>query len=245
MKRLFLVACIGFVLAMTASVASAHYLWVTIAPKGGGHGTVNIYFEGGPGPGDGKYLDPFINRGTTWIRTIDAPKTAVLKVEETKSPGKRWLSAKLPAAAPRVIDSFGMWGVYTYGKTEVLLHYYAKNADVSSSAELNKIGRSDKLAFDVVPTLDGQNVTCEVIWNGKPATNCKVSVRGPAGFKSKSLKTDANGKFTFAAGNKGRYTVHATLDEPDKSGTQDGKKYDIKRHHSTLVMTLPLAASTE
>ncbi len=246
MKRLLHVTGVGFIFAMMASITSAHYLWVTIAPKGGNHGTVNIYFEGGPGPGDGQHLDPFINRGTTWIRTIAAPKTTILEVKETTSPGKRWLAAKLPAAAPCVIDSFAMWGVYTYGKTEVLLHYYAKNAQVASAAELSKIGRSDKLAFDVVPTLDGRTVTCEVTWNGKPAPNCKVNVRGPKGFKpTKGMKTDAHGKITFTAENKGRYTVHAILDQPGKSGTQDGKKYDVKRHHSTLVMTLPLAASTK
>ena len=244
MRHALRTVCLTALVLLPISSACAHYLWVTITPKGGMHGTVNIYFEGGPGPGDGQYLDPFIKRGTTWIRTIDAPKTAVLKVEETKSPGKRWLSAKIPAAAPRVIDSFAMWGVYTYGKTEVLLHYYAKNAQVSSEAELNKIGRSDKLAFDVAPTLKGQNVSCEVTWNGKPAPNCKVSVRGPGGFRT-SMKTDAKGKLSFAAEKKGRYTVHATLDEADKSGTQDGKKYDIKRHHSTLIMMLPLAATTE
>ena len=36
-----------------------------------------------------------------------------------------------------------------------------------------------------------------------------------------------------------RYTLRTNLDEPDKSGTQDGKKYDIKRHHGTLVISLP------
>ncbi len=33
--------------------------------------------------------------------------------------------------------------------------------------------------------------------------------------------------------------MRTNLDEPDKSGTQDGKKYDIKRHHGTLVISLP------
>jgi hypothetical protein len=243
MTKLFRATCAGLLLLTIASAASAHYLWVTIDRKAGVHGTTNIYFEGGPGPGDGQYLDPFIERGSTWIRTIDAPKSAVLILEETKAPGKRWLSAKLPVAAPRVIDSFAMWGVYTYGKTEVLLHYYSKNIDVSSAAELNKIGRSDKLTFDVAPSIDGQRVTCQATWKGKPAPNCKINVRGPKKFVAKAT-TDEAGNFTFTAKDKGTYRVAAVFEEQE-SGTQDGNKYDIRRHNYRMLMTLPLAASTE
>ena len=243
MTKLFRLACAGLILLTIASAASAHYLWVTIDGKTGKYGVANIYFEGGPGPGDGQYLDPFIKRGTTWIRTIDAPKSAALKVEETKSPGKRWLSAKLPVGAPRVIDSFAMWGVYTYGKTEVLLHYYSKNVDVSSAAQMNKIARSDKLAFDVTPSIDGQTVTCQATWKGKPAANCKISVRGPKKFVVNGT-SDKDGAITFTAKDKGVYRVSAVFEEKE-SGTQDGKKYDIRRHNYRMLMTLPLATSAE
>jgi len=33
------------------SSACSHYLWVSIDPKAGEHGTTNLYFEGGPGLG--------------------------------------------------------------------------------------------------------------------------------------------------------------------------------------------------
>ncbi|MBT4864120.1 MAG: hypothetical protein HON53_03230 [Planctomycetaceae bacterium] len=234
----------SFVLGLVAfgcllSVASAHYLWITIDKKTGENGTTNIYFEGGPGPGDGHYLDPFIERGTTWIRTIDTPKSAVLKVTETKKPGKRWLSAELPVAAPRVIDSYAMWGVYTYGKTEVLLHYYSKNVDVSTAAEMNKIARSDKLTFDVAPSIDGETVTCQATWKGKPAPNCKINIRGPKKFNV-NLSTDEGGRITFTAKDKGVYRVSTKFEE-NESGTQDDKKYDLRRHHFRMLMTLPLA----
>ena len=92
------------VVALSSSTAWAHYLWVTVNAKTGENGTTNIYFEGGPG--DGQYLDPFIKRVKTWIRTAEKPKA--LKIEVAKKPGKRWLTAKLPTKGPRSVDSFGM-----------------------------------------------------------------------------------------------------------------------------------------
>lgn len=106
------------------SQVSAHYLWVTISTKSGEHGTTNIYFEGGAG--DGQYLDPFVEHGKTWIRTVAKSKPVLLKTSDTKENGKRWLSASLTATAPRSVDSCGKWGVYKYGDTDVLLHYYAR-----------------------------------------------------------------------------------------------------------------------
>lgn len=240
----FMKAAKSFTLTLVAfgcllSVASAHYLWVTIDNKAGENGTTNIYFEGGPAPGDGHYLDPFIKRGTTWIRTMEEPKSAVLKVEETKAPGKRWLSAKLPAAAPRVIDSYAMWGVYTYGKTEVLLHYYSKNVDVSTAAQMNKIARSDKMTFDVAPSIDGDTVTCQATWKGKPAPNVSVNIRGPQKF-NETATTDEGGNITFKVKDKGVYRVSTKYEEKE-SGTQDEKPYDLRRHNFRMLLTLPLA----
>ena len=108
------------VLCGFTSVASAHYLWVSVDNKSGEQGAANIYFEEGPAPGDGGYLDPFVERGQSVIRTVASLQPAKLETTVATSPGKRWLTAKLPKAAPRSIDSYGMFGVYRYGKTDVL-----------------------------------------------------------------------------------------------------------------------------
>ena len=130
MKKILIGTCVIH-LAVLLQVASAHYLWVTVDPKSGDHGTVNVYFEGGPGPGDGHYLDPFIERGKHWIRTGDAKKPADLKLEVVKKPKQRWLSAKLDKGGNRAIESFTKFGVYRYekAKLDVLLHYYGRHID--------------------------------------------------------------------------------------------------------------------
>jgi hypothetical protein len=127
----------------------------------------------------------------------------------------------------------------TYGKTEVLLHYYSKTVDVSTAVEMNMIARSDKLTFDVAPSIDGDTVTCQATWKGKPAPNCKINIRGPKKFNV-NLTSDEGGRVTFTAKDKGVYRVSTKFEE-NESGTQDDKKYDIRRHNYRMLMILPLA----
>ncbi len=76
---------------------------MTISTKSGEHGTTNIYFDGGAD----QHLDPFVEHGKTWIRTVAKSKPVLLKTSDTKENGKRWLSASLAATAPRSVDSYG------------------------------------------------------------------------------------------------------------------------------------------
>ena len=55
-----------------------------------------------------------------------------------------------------------------------------------------------------------------------------------------NLSTDEGGRITFTAKDKGVYRVSTKFEE-NESGTQDDKKYDLRRHHFRMLMTLPLA----
>lgn len=226
------------VFAIFASPAAAHYLWVTVDAKSGDYGTANVYFEGGPGAGDGQYLDRFIKNGKTWIRTLVASEPVELKVEDTKKDGKRWLSGPLTAAGPRSIDSYGKFGVYRYGETDVLLHYYARNIQVDDHDDLHELARAEQLLLDIVPHDEEDAMQLTVLWQGKPAAGATLSIRGPAGFKA-NLPTDAAGRVRFEAKEKGQYIFRTNVEEK-KEGTDDGEAYQLIRHHGTLIMNLPL-----
>ena len=170
-------------LTVFVSTASAHYLWVALVAKAGEHGTTNIYFEGGPGPGSGEYLDPFIKHGKTWIRTANHPKGKLLEMGVGKKPKSRWLTSALPAGAPRSIDSYGKWGVYRYGKTDVLLHYHARLLDVATVKDLHKLARAEQLGVDIVPHQGEFSMELKVLWRGKPAVGRTGFICGPKGFK--------------------------------------------------------------
>lgn len=226
--------------ALTLTLATtswAHYLWVTIDAKTGEHGTTNIYFEGGAGPGDGRYNDPFVERGKTWIETLDTEKPTEIKMADTKKPGKRWLSAQIPSSGPRSISSYGKWGVYRYGKTDVLLHYYSKLIDTKDGNAFYKLGRSEPLGLDVVPVKVDEGRAFQVLWKGKPIANRTVQIRGPKGFKA-TPKTNKDGRVTFSSEAQGRLTVKTTVEEKEE-GEFEGKTYQLIRHNFTMLITFP------
>lgn len=230
--------CLFCFFGALSTTASSHYLWVDLDQNSGEYGTINVFYEGGPGPGDGQYLDPFIQRGSTWIRTLTVDEPVLLKMNETTSPGKRWLSALLTAAGPRSLESYGKWGVYRYGQTDVLLHYYAKHFDVSSRDELNRLGRARQLDLDIAPVADAKGTIFQVLWKGKPVAGRPVAVRGPSGFNAR-LTTDKDGRFEIEAKKSGRYTIRTSV-EQKMNGTDDGKEFQLIRHHGTALLHLPI-----
>ncbi len=211
MSRIQITAiCLAFL--FVSQSAWAHYLWVTVDKKTDKPAVANLYFEGGPGAGNGKYLEPFIKHGVMWIRTLENGEPKKLKMEVAEKPKKRWLTAKLEKSSPVAIESYGKWGVYRYGKTDVLLHYNAKNLDVSNAEELSQFARAKHLSLDIVPKLGKDCVEVQVLWKDKPAGGRSVYIRGAGGFK-KTVKTDKEGIARFEPKEAGRYTLRTNVEE--------------------------------
>jgi len=225
-------------LLLTPTVASAHYMWVSIDPKAGEHGAALIIFEESPFARGGEYLDHFSTTGKTWVRTVEETKPQPIETVDTKEEDKRWLQGPLPAAAPRSIESYGKFGVYLYGKTPVLLHYYAKYLDVKSHEDLHDLGQSEQMLVDLVPHDHEKEMEVTLLWKGEPAADRTVRVRGPKKF-SQNIQTDAKGMIRFTPEAQGQYTFHAYIEEatPGKDGDDE---YKLIRHHGTVVMQLPL-----
>ena len=222
------------VLSICSTQVFGHYLWVTIDGKAGEYGTTNVYFEGGPRPGDGQYLDPFVERGTTWLRSLQSDGVAKLDVKDTKVGKNRWLQAALPTGGSRSVESYGKWGVYRYGKIDVLLDYYAKNIEAATKRQRVALGLAKQQALDIVPVASDAGDVFQILWQGKPLAGSSVKIRGGV---EKSAKTDKAGRITVQAAKTGQVTLHATLDEKE-SGTDNGKDFSLKRHHATLVLKL-------
>jgi len=212
--------------------ASAHYPWVKVSGE-----TANFYFEEGPAPGDGTYLDPFIKRGRMWVHTAAASEPAVVKMHEIKKGKTRWLNATVTKELPRSVDFYGLFGTYRYGKTDVLLHYYARHIAVKSRDQLPSLAKAPHLIFTLVPRIESGRAVFRAVYRGKPATGKRVIVQGP-GIRQ-DLTTDKNGEFRLKTVKPGTYRLRAYLVEAEKSGKFEGKAYEQTRHHSTLLLTLP------
>lgn len=218
----------------------AHYLWVKIDQKAGAHGTAQIFFEHSPSAGDGHYLDPFLETKTTWIRTVsDIQPKPIDLVEKKSGPEKRWVVSPLTSGSPRSVDSYWQFGVYQYGKTNVLLHYYARHLDVDSHEDLHELGRADQMALDMVPHDFGNKLEIRVLWHDKPVPDSIVHVRGPRGYKQ-NFTTDKRGVVRLTIGGEGEYSFRTSYQE-QKAGELEEEKYEAIRHNATLIMSLPLA----
>ncbi len=233
-------AAAALLFAATLATGQAHYLWITIDPAEGELGAADLVFEGGIRPGDGKYMDRFIARGKTWIRTQKSPEYRELSMTDTRKDKLRWLRGALDAGSPRALESYGRFGVWRYGETDVQLHYNAKHVDSSAAEVLAQLGRSEKLELDIVPSWsDGGKMQVQVLWRGKPAVGAKVKVSGAVKV---TLETDEKGMANPTQELTGLVQFHTSVDET-KSGKDpaDGKEFTLVRHHSTLTLTLNLS----
>jgi len=213
------------------TAAQAHYLWITVTNKDGAR-TADLVFEEWVMPGDGFYLDSVVSRSETWLRTAENGKPTSFDLKETKSGKKRWMTAKGPAKPPYALETYVKWGVYRYGKTDTLLHYYAKHV---AGNHKNVLGPG-KLAFDISHKQEGKKVHLTVNWQGKPLPKSKIYIRGSK--TTRSLTTDENGTATLELARPALYTFRTKKIISGEAGEFDGKKYTAVHHNSTLTVHL-------
>ncbi|MCB9925555.1 MAG: hypothetical protein H6822_25620 [Planctomycetaceae bacterium] len=225
-------------LATCCDQATAHYLWVVVDNTPGAEKVANVYFEESPRAGDGHYLDHFLGSSKVWIRTLEQPDPDPVSASEVKNGENRWMQVALPAASEYSVDSYGKFGVYTYGKTKVLLHYYARNLVVASHDTVHELGRAEQMDLDLVPHDLGKDLEVTLSWKGEPVAERTVFVRGPKGVR-KNVKTDDRGRIHLPSPNSGRYTFRSSVEEP-AAGTENGERYELIRHNITLVLQFPL-----
>jgi len=232
-KHLLCLLCL--LLALPPPPASAHYRWGVVT-SGQKDTKLQVVFEERPRAGDGKYLDPFIKRGETWIRSRGDKEAKPMEMQQLKHDGKRWLQADVNGTTAAVAGSQGKWGVYRYGKTDVLLYYYAKWLRLGGESTSETV-RARQHALDIVPDRQGKTVRLKVLWKGQPAAGQPLYLYGPGGFKQRA-KTDDQGGVSFTPPSSGRYLARTYYDLPGESGEFEGKKYQKVRHNATLMLSL-------
>jgi hypothetical protein len=183
-------------------------------------------------------MDHFAGTSKTWFRSVQQIEPQLLQTSDVTRDNKRWLETELPAAAPRGVDCYGKFGVYTYGTTDVLLHYYARNLDLRSHEAMHELGRAEYMDLDIVPHENRGEIELTVLWKGKPATERMVFIRGPRAFR-KNIATDENGRVRFTPTAAGEYTFRTSVEEATP-GQEDGRDYALVRHNCTMIIKLPL-----
>lgn len=233
-------AClIAAFVCLSASLAHAHFLWLFSTKSESGQPVVQAHFaEAGNDP-----EAEFVGRleGLQVLHRPASGETKPLTVKKTTEAWEIALPEGLDARHPGVIITTRNWGVTGRGDTKFLLNYYAKvyPGDVTDAA---KLGASELLKLDIVPVVDGKQVTLNVTFEGKPVADAEVVVKG-GGQKGDKLKTDAKGQVTVELTEAGFIELRARHIEA-KAGKFEGKDYSEIRHYCTLTMPWSGSATT-
>jgi uncharacterized GH25 family protein len=208
--------------------AHAHFAWIELPPDA--PGVVQLRFEEAPGERTRESLQELVkgmqaetNTGTTLSFTV----------------GDGALESERPDGATRA------WGSYDYGVLDrseqgrgvFMLVYHAK-----AVAEASEAGEKVGLPLEVTAELDGQNLTCTVLYKGEPAADTEVFLSLPGVVEETEMKTDASGQVRALVMEDGWVGARATAPE-EGAGEIDGEKYELTRHYSTLTFPVGETAS--
>ncbi|HEX3727384.1 MAG TPA: DUF3386 family protein, partial [Pirellulales bacterium] len=219
----------------TVGSAQAHFLWIDgskPAEASGAERQFSFYFGELPEPGEPRLIGR-IAQTRAWIRNADGA-TEELKLIGPADEKSAALTATVQQAKPASVDATCDYGLYERGGAAVLLQYYARHLAGDWLSHADKLARADRLALDVVPTIQGNELVLQVLYQGQPAEKGEVIVFDPAGEEHR-LTADHEGRARTQL-TAGRYAVRAAHIEPDRAGERNGKRYSQTWHYCTLTL---------
>lgn len=215
-------------LAIAASLAQAHFIFVVPEPGGAG-AKVFISEELTP---DAMVSADMVANAKLRVRDANGAETPL-----TLTKGADAYIAALPGGGPRLVHGMLDLGFTQRGEsTPHLLLYYPKTVLGDAFGANAKLGGD--VPVELVPLGEPGAVKLQLIARGKPLADAEVTVILPDGSQEKVM-TDAQGQ-TKTLTQRGRYGAWARFWEK-APGERDGKKYDELRHYAMLVFDAPSA----
>ncbi|MBS0205548.1 MAG: DUF3386 family protein [Planctomycetes bacterium] len=217
-------------LALVASRADAHFLFIQIGPHAEAGRSVEVYFSERATAGDPKFVAK-IAHTELWCQE-EPGKFEQLTVNQ----GTDRLRAYLPSGPSVSVIGRCEYGVLKRDKA-FLLRYYPKA--VSGKPEnLARLVRNESIPLEVIPAFSKDSVTLTVLHDGKPLAGAIVTTVD-ADLQNEELRTDDTGKTTWKLPTAGPYAVYVKH-VVAQSGTQGGESYDEIREFATLGFDWPL-----
>lgn len=222
------------VLALLAVPAHAHFLWLTVAKDSGGEPIVQLCFSEVGQPGEHFLVDQLEPAKVLVHKAGAKPVVVETKKEVNEKTGFRGAAAVPGASYSTSLE----YGVRARGEENYLLNYTAKYLDLANPESLQSLARAENLRLDVVPSVEKDQVTITVLFDGKPiAAGSQVKIEAPNVGQDEHT-TDANGKVTFKITETGHYEVRARY-QHNQAGERQGKKYPHEMYYGTLVLNVP------
>ncbi len=223
--------------AIFASNASAHFIWVYVDSSGKAP-AASVAFSEAPKPDSAEFLDKIAHAKLQWS---GKEKPSELKLEKRVEGDDGSFRAALPEGEG-TLELTCRYGVLDKGGSKFLLEYYAKSLDRVPATAWAERGKSNALALDVVPQLGeaAGDLKITVLWQGKPAADGEVTLIDSKEEEHKA-KTDAKGTANWSKLPAGRVGIRAKYSEANREGTHEGQAFKGARHYSTLTLELPKA----
>lgn len=216
-------------------MAHGHNLFVLLKHPSDGPDVIQVIFEHSPRPGRGNYNQPLLDRGKSWIVKAKEPKKVLLELKETTTSGKKFLQTQTKTRAPRLIVHSCTWGIYR-GRLD---HFYGKFLDVSTPEEAKILARAAKLPLDIIPHIQANTITLQVLFKGKPLANRTIWIWSPRG-KEMRRNTDAAGSLKLKNLQSGTWSFATTHTLRALTGKFQGKPYKGVMHATTCSIRWPV-----
>lgn len=231
----------AMVVAVVASAAHAHFIWIELQPAGDAQ-QARVYFGEEPAPGE-SHLIGKVAHTKLWLRTPGG-EPRELKSAAGQGAEDAVLSAGCPASDAAALEATCDYGIYERGPSGLLLQYYAKHLAGNWRVQADKLARAPGLKLDIVPQQTAGELKLQVLYNGQPAGGGEVVVVDPAG-EAHEFKADKDGRVVAQTPAGGRYAVRAAHIEPTAAGERGGKKFAQTWHYCTLTLDVPGAGKNE
>ncbi len=244
-------------LAISASlgsinVASGHFVWLAVAgqdkpsdqPAAGETkaASLEVYFGESAAPDNPKLLD-MLSKLQLWQLSSDAEPLSIAATREGDSLAAKISGLSKAGGKIAIYVASQDLGVRDKGGEKFRLMYYAKTGPTADSPAWQKVDAAQTIAFDVVPQITGGKIALKLQFKGSPAAECEMVILGPDDSDGEDFegKSDADGKYVFAATMPGRYSIRAKHVEntPGKVGDD---AYDVVRHYVTLTLDVPASS---
>ncbi|HEV7280452.1 MAG TPA: hypothetical protein VGN57_09600 [Pirellulaceae bacterium] len=214
-------------LALAASPASAHFVWMKQSPAGDAT-KVEVFFSEDASPDDAKLLSRLEGLEVWWTPASGEREQIELKQE----------GAALVGTAPGKVGAFTASKVYGVnernGETYRLIYHAQAWPSLESGAKI-EIPRDARLELMLhADRLENGKLRLVALYQGKAVEGAEVSAYLP-GTGPKNALTDAKGTAEFDLGTAGtcEFRVRHVVEE---AGELEGEAYPATRHYATLVL---------
>lgn len=232
MKKLILLT----IAVLALQQANAHFLWLETGAKGTLNQSheVRVYF-GEYTLGEREKTDGHFTYAEEFTLHLIGPDGEKTKLD-SKAASDHYTASFVPKASGvyRVVLTNNNVEVVDYTEYDlgIFKTEYTSVATVHVGSETGGDKKASSLSkLEVVPVEEGEEVTLQVLYDGKPLAENELKVFLPGGWE-RTLHTDKAGKVSFALPWSERYVAEISYKEQEP-GTFKGKDYEYIWHFTT------------